>query len=927
MRSETIEYKISIFISSKCDTERYRIVRRALKELLLETGMAIVYVFETAPGSSQPLPDTYIDHVDESHLCLFLIDNDDGVTDGVLKEYKRAEELGKKIICIFCDDGKNEPTQLEIEIKNKHSSKFSPIHDFSDFTEAAYKAALQDIVDIYKKNGKGAVLNSIENGSFEPLPVMSSTRNIIEKKLFSGIDKTKNEILSFISPSFRVEKSATELDVLLSEFLKVILCEKKFKEIDYEKLCEKVIELHKSNYKELISLRLKAIKSYYEDRINECIDFLKKALIMASQKEDIDNWISNDIAIDLRNMIEISDEINGKFTVDNEGQEYIKKNSEVVFSPVMDRLETEIYKEIIEQYYKIYTESPYSKTLGGQEVVFEEISICFYTAILYGSITNLLITRSRMISALLALFFEDNDHDLFISLIKILIIERRYSDLEKLDRIYNQSTDMVNTKDITDIQKCIECIPIMHYRIISKFILFKFFGYYFSDDQYQDFSNDLFSYSFTFIDDTNKIIALCNYVFKALKENMQRINKDRVVECLIKAFSTKNTSIYNEAFSLGSDIDYGLVSQENQVKLLKKSIEIISVIKNHSTRINNYLICFRITATIEMESMDSAVEINMEDFYNNEYQNAFTWSREFSMDRIKYYLNYIDAQNEKLTKNTGIEINYSSRYGIIINIIVKYKLDLSWDEIIPIIENVKKTLLVHNQTYREKCNAIKLIIFLKIHFNYMLEWNNFIDSLISCEEKILSGANDSFFEKDDEKNILYTTYQIMLFVFNKYSKEKVINSIMNISNLTSYGIIRCLGSINTMLEDYNYNDENDFIISYIIYLSIMLSKHKELDIRFNAVRCLIQLTHSKYNYLILPQLSSLMDTGTSKIKVSILSRVKKIADGDNSVKEYIIQKGRVDNNYWVRKIAKELNDVSADKGGEMKQQGKEGSAG
>ena len=45
-----------------------------------------------------------------------------------------------------------------------------------------------------------------------------------------------------------------------------------------------------------------------------------------------------------------------------------------------------------------------------------------------------------------------------------------------------------------------------------------------------------------------------------------------------------------------------------------------------------------------------------------------------------------------------------------------------------------------------------------------------------------------------------------------------------------------------------------------------------------------------------------MDDETYDIKVSVLSRLKNI-QGHEKLVDYIIAKGKVDNHYWIRKIA------------------------
>lgn len=52
MLDNIIENKVKVFISSKCDNSRYTIMRRGLKELLINTGLVEVYIFEDSASSS-----------------------------------------------------------------------------------------------------------------------------------------------------------------------------------------------------------------------------------------------------------------------------------------------------------------------------------------------------------------------------------------------------------------------------------------------------------------------------------------------------------------------------------------------------------------------------------------------------------------------------------------------------------------------------------------------------------------------------------------------------------------------------------------------------------------------------------------------------------------------------------------------------------
>jgi len=69
MLGKDIERKLTIFISSKID-ERYKLIRYALKTLLMETGLvASVYAFEQE-ASSQNTQGAYLSEVSQSDLCI-----------------------------------------------------------------------------------------------------------------------------------------------------------------------------------------------------------------------------------------------------------------------------------------------------------------------------------------------------------------------------------------------------------------------------------------------------------------------------------------------------------------------------------------------------------------------------------------------------------------------------------------------------------------------------------------------------------------------------------------------------------------------------------------------------------------------------------------------------------------------------------------
>lgn len=181
MRDNTIERKITIFISSRIN-ERYIIVRKALKTLLLETGMvAHDYAFETEGACSQDVKSTYLKEVSLSDLCVFLIDNADGVSDAVFAEHERASRDGIHRLYFFCDEKEKNPTPLQNELMNTGETKYyDKVHEFSDFPKEAYNSVLQDIIDLYR--GARIVISDV--GKKSELDIVSVNTFVLRKDIY-----------------------------------------------------------------------------------------------------------------------------------------------------------------------------------------------------------------------------------------------------------------------------------------------------------------------------------------------------------------------------------------------------------------------------------------------------------------------------------------------------------------------------------------------------------------------------------------------------------------------------------------------------------------------------------------------------------------------------------------------------------------------
>ena len=84
--------KIKVFISSKCGDEKYDNVRIKLANSIEKTNLAKVYLFEGTEPATVSAKNHYILSLRDCDVCIFLIDNNDGVPDGVQKVVDTAKK-------------------------------------------------------------------------------------------------------------------------------------------------------------------------------------------------------------------------------------------------------------------------------------------------------------------------------------------------------------------------------------------------------------------------------------------------------------------------------------------------------------------------------------------------------------------------------------------------------------------------------------------------------------------------------------------------------------------------------------------------------------------------------------------------------------------------------------------------------------------
>lgn len=904
MMNEPVKHKLKVFISSKCGG-RYEIARKALEKLLNETGLIECFCFETEPGSAESMPSAYLDRIQLHQILLLIVDNEDNITNATLSEYRKAKELGLRIIAVFCTETKKEKTEIEKEIIETGSCMFVTATKFSDIALEAYRSVMQDMV--YASMPKQNIEQNIT--ITEDARKITNINNIqISKSFLNDFTLTKHTIYDSVLNSKREQQQTTELDSLFQAFLQVILCNKPFDAGLFDKVKNGILEKQPNELKEIIALRLDAVKLYFMGDINNCVDTLNDIIVKINSLSNIPKWLINDVAIDLRNMVELKGLINGHIYIDNRGKAIIDASDEFLYFPAIDRIANNIRKNIIKEYSKINLQSPYTNSLGGGlEYVFSDIASYYCTALLYGSITHLRLTRNHITDILEVLSQEYSNQEFHSELVRYLIILADDKKIQNILRIY-KSQDIVGATELQKVIQSITYLPTEYNRTYSSLVLLKHFGYFLSDEQFATQIKWFLEFTRQWIQDENRNFFFTDSIEEVFKNCRERIPSKEIIEFIIPLFETNNYRLNSIACKLIESIKIRELSGEQQKKITECFEHFISnkEAHEHIQDLRNAIIIFALNATIDISSLKDALKLHMEGFYNDAFHLELdVKDKATSLDYIATDINRIQMRADRQGKG-GYVCYADNPFATIGNIITVNKIKLNWSEIKPIVEAVSNFILSPNQSCWEKCEAITLLTTLVLTHPHIKSLKNFLADIISKNDAILNVITYDIFHATNIPT-LSVTLDYLRFLVGNIDPITMLSSLADISAMQDRDIIASMKYFSTSLEKSDLNNLPVEIISSILQISLSLLDKDERDIRFFAVKCLIELTHSKYQLIALKHLSLCMDSGSSDIRIAIISRIKRIQDS-SAIRSHIIQKAITDNHYVVREIAKGIKE-------------------
>lgn len=915
------ERKIKVFISSICgDKGRYDRVRTELKKSIESTNLAEVYLFEDKGASTLTAGSHYTWALQDSDVCIFLIDNADGVTTGVQVEIDTVKKHGIKALYYFCDENSKEKTAVEIGLTGAQHAKSKTISKFDELSCDGAQSLVNDIVDIYHYycTNKIAERDIDDNFDYQGIDVIGSEKADIPtmpKTVLKNIDKCKNYLLEhIIGESYRAfpdeEENTSEIDEWGLQFLSVLLKGESIKCFNTGMFLEILREYQTNEHFEVVKNRWKAIQSYFLGDVDKCIEHLQSALKHAKETKCPD-WLIKDILVDIRNQSLTLGTIKNSYSK-SEAQKELSESNEELYYPILDRINESLNEKYIEGLYKEKTVSPYTVSLGNNLEPYGALIASSYIVSVYnGSLTHILLLHEKIKNFLFYLSSRYDDWAFKLNMLKLAVYAGNEKDVKSLLDSYPEILNNMSYKDANEVMEYCNNHPVKYKKVISELIGFGAVGYYLDDDKYKEYESLLIKKIKDWFNDDNPVVFVGQSIFYCLAGVLHRISQDVISEICCMFIDKDYSRWYLDMFKFLDKVNLNKMSEPSARKLIE---HIISILKDDKERENincspMFLCNFRKQNKVLTEEMDNSISEYLPEYYKGDYKLETTENEQYDLPVfVQQYVESVRKNNETQGKNGAYFSRGVRDIAVIRSILTTKEVKYEPDIMDSVVYAAADTLLISKESLSTKLDAISLLITIVLNFEGDYKRNiNVFENLFEKRTEIETVESADMFSNINKISLkiglqlLYTAMEkdtyLSLLELLPYLRDDIPTIISVVSMISKY-------LENNMSVKFPKNIE-------IILLQNVLQwiNSDNLDIRWCATKIILAFLRNSENMNILNnKLINLVDTENAYIKNLIMRNVYLSENIKETTRTYIISKCENDANFVVRLVCSEVKE-------------------
>lgn len=915
-------HKIKVFISSQHgDNGKYDRVRSQLKKTIEETGLAYVYTFEQEAASTLTVGNHFSWGLEDSDLCIFLIDNADGISPGVQKEIDIVKRNNKKALYYFCDETSKEKTAIEQSLVNSLYAKSKTVHRFEDLSQNGAQSLIDDISYIYHYYCQGKLLpkeDEVEDRSRKlDLNSISKQRIVTApKSVMKNIDKCKayihNLVFGYSGGNIFDENAkirTSELDEWGNQFLEVLFGDKTIKNFNTGLFLEALAEEQDEDYHGLVCQRWKAIQAYYLGKVDDSIKLLKGALSQAKDQLKPD-WVIQDVLIDLRNLHLVNNTEHNCF-FDSEAQKELNEFQENLYYPSLDRIHNSLQSKYISGLYKKKIESPYSVTFGNDfNQCVELLASSFIVSVYNGSLTHILLFYDELRDFIFYLSSKYDDWHFRKDLLKYAVFRGSEKEIEGLQRAYPELLNMMTEKEAKEIIMFCANEPVLYKRFSSELLAMRAVGYYLNESDYSIYEKDLLEKIQRWIENDSGTIINGQNIFLCLSGVGNRVEQNKLADICCSFMEHHRSRWYVDMFNfIAQTIDLNKLSNNLAKRMIQ---DIMSVIDNEQERQRvvdapKFLFVLRKQNKDITAELDYKVATVLPHYYNDVY--LLETQSEDEADYLAYISDYLKKIEEN-NLNQGKDGHYFKRgsreIATIRNILISENLVFPKELLERMILIVSDTLLVSKESLVTKLDAVSLLICVALKYKDDLEKN--IDVFRNIVEKAdeIEDIDMTFMSSNIDKLSLKIAVALLGTAIGMDSFSALLEGMAYLKD----DVATTISVTRTLIEYLENTDEVVFpknIEALVLQNVLQWLNHDYIDIRWNATRILLKLLRSPENHhLINQKVVELIDNDCIYIKKLILREIYEVPGITKITKHYILEKCKNDSCFVVRMVASEL---------------------
>lgn len=909
--------KIKVFISSICGVKKYDKVRTELKSAIEATQLAEVYTFENKGASTLPAGNHYTWALEDSDICIFLIDNADGIKPEVQTEIDTVKKHNIKALYYFCDETEKEKTELEQSLMSEHFPQRKTVHSFSELSQDSAHALIDDIITVYHHYCIGRIGPKYDGADeIQGVEITESEKYrlpTIPKTTLNNVDKCRCYILKFVLGNSRGRYSdepekTSELDEWGLQFLPILFEGKSIKHFNTAMYLDTLKAQQDDEHYQIVQIRWQAIQAYFAGDIEKCVEHLETALNLAKETAQ-PTWVIKDILIDLRNQHWIRCTAKNEFS-DSSAQEELTESDEELYYPILDRLHESLHEKYIEGLYKKKTESPFTVTFGNNLNQYGEMLASSLIVSMYnGSLTHILLIYEKIRDFVFYLCCKYDDWIFRLNLYKLAIFVGNEKEIKGLQNSYPEILNKLTSDEAASIMDFCVNHPIKHKRLKSQLLAFGAIGYFLDDKCFEHHEKTIIGEINTWLNSDNHVVFIGQNIFTCLSGVAYRISQNTLSKICCQFIDKHYCRWYTDMFKfIANYIDLQKMNIESAQDLIN---HVNSVLDNKEDREQiGYpptFLCVLRKQNIDLTvDMDKRIAEYLPDYYNGIYKLETTENEKQDMPVfVREYVEHIKKDNETQGKN-GVYFGHGRREIAIVRAILLGKEVICDSKTMDmLISSATDTLLISREDISTKLDAVALLICIVVKYPEDYIRNQSVYEKLFEQQERIEVNDHSIFTNNIDSISLKIGLQ---FLYASMGKD-VYGDILELMPYIQGDVATTIAVTRLIVE---YLETTDTVILPIRVEAIVLQNvlqwiHSEnLDIRWNATRILLSLSRNSENYgVINHQLVTLIDSNGVHIKNLIMKHLHIIDGITDKTKEYIVSKCKHDANFVVRMVCAE----------------------